>query len=367
MRVLIAHADMTARGGAEAYATALIRRLRALGHTVGVLDINGLQSGNHLTRPAFFRLGTLPVLRRLSLWKYALVCRALPRLARAFDAVILSYGEGPDTQRPTLRILHAPALFSAHPKLLRLLGARAPFWPRQAYALLCRQIARPVSNPVQTHTLANSNWTARIAAKAHKIDRPGLLYPEVVAKPDPRQTRAPFAMLALGRIVPNKRLGDAIALTQALRARGTPATLTIIGRADTPYARRLIARHGADPHVTILPDASDAQLRLALATARVGLHFYRHEHFGIAVGEMITAGLVPLVYDGGGVRELVPLRALRFRSQKEALIRAEMLLTAPPHRTAALNAQLRDTPALTRAVSFAPMANAALDQFLEGV
>ncbi len=364
MNILVAHADFSARGGAEAYADALIMRLRAAGHRVGVLDINGLQTGNQHHRPMLLRLGTLPFLRRLSLFKYALVCRVLKRLATTFDAVILSYGEGPETGRPTLRILHAPVLFSAHPKLLHLLGARAPFLPRQLYALACRALARPVANPSRTHTLANSHWTARIAARAHGITRPETLYPKVEALSDAHRPRDPHALLSIGRIVPNKRIEDAIAVTEALRVRALPATLTILGRADSRYARRLIRLHQHKPYLRFLSNASDAQLREALATARIGLHFYRHEHFGIAVAEMITAGLTPLVYDGGGVRELVPDRALRFRTVAQATDRAATLLSNP---NATPPTDLQNTDALARALSFDTQADRALAPFLKAL
>lgn len=360
MKVLVAHADLTARGGAEAYAHALIERLRALGHAVSVLDINGLQSGNRVTRPGLFRLGTAPGLRRLSLWKYALVCRSLPRIARAFDAVVLSYGEGPETGRPTLRILHAPALFSTHPTLLRFLGARGPFAPRQAYAALCRWIARPVSSAPRLTTLANSCWTARIAARAHKIDMPGILYPEIRGASQRAGARDPHAMIAIGRIVPNKRLEEAIALTEALNAQGTPARLTIVGRADTPYAQALIHAHAGHPHVRFCPNASPETLSAALGAARIGLHLYRHEHFGIAIGEMIAAGVLPVVYDGGGARELVPHRDLRFRTQREAVTRVAALMAQPLTETSALADRLQHTNAFLGATAFAPAADAAL-------
>ena len=40
-RILVVHGDLAAGGGAEAYAKATIRDLRAAGHSVGSLDING--------------------------------------------------------------------------------------------------------------------------------------------------------------------------------------------------------------------------------------------------------------------------------------------------------------------------------------
>ena len=41
MRVLIAHPDLQAGGGAEVYARALVSVLRQRGHAVGLCDISG--------------------------------------------------------------------------------------------------------------------------------------------------------------------------------------------------------------------------------------------------------------------------------------------------------------------------------------
>lgn len=357
-RVLLAHADLSAGGGAEAYAKAMIRELRQAGHVVGTLDINGHwppAGRRRLPFPLAFGTGWLT--RRFSLWKYALVCRALPRIAPAYDHVVLSYGEGPALTRPTLRLLHAPRLFSTDPKVLAVLGARTrglalPL--RQIYAWVCTRIARPVLRPDATVTLTNSRWTARKAAEWAGITDAQVLYPEVrnPARPRSVPSRDPYRILALGRIVPGKRLEQAVALTEALRDQGLPARLEVLGRADTAYARRFLKAHRRHPNVTLTPNASPADLVQALARARLGFHGYRQEHFGIAVGEMIAAGVIPLVFDGGGVAELVPDEQLRFRTRAEAITSARRVLEMNVSECQTLRRNLQATPALTQARNF---------------
>ena len=296
--------------------------------------------------------------RRFTLWKYALVCRALPRVVSGYDQVILSFGEGPALPCPTLRILHAPALFLTAPEALAVLGAKtsgAALVLRQTYVRLCRAIARPCLAPHDgAQTLTNSLWTARRVAEWHGVTGARVLYPEVRAPARLKSLpqRDPYRILALGRIVPGKRLEDAVALTQALRSQGLPAHLHVVGRADSLYARRFLKAHAGHPNVTLSPNASPRTVAEALARARLGFHGYRQEHFGIAVGEMIIAGLLPLVYDGGGVAELVPDARLRFRTRPEALTQARQLMELSVKDRDALWRSLKATPALTQARSF---------------
>jgi hypothetical protein len=128
MRVLSAHPDLQAGGGAEVYARALVSVLWQRGHAVGLCDISGHlpAKGGHYT-PVWFRLGQYSGLRRLTLWKYALICRALPKLSRQYDYVVLSFGEGPKLFCPVLTVVHGPLLFDPSAKSLRFLGATFPY------------------------------------------------------------------------------------------------------------------------------------------------------------------------------------------------------------------------------------------------
>ncbi|APX91407.1 hypothetical protein BV394_16075 (plasmid) [Brevirhabdus pacifica] len=377
-RLLLAHSDLDAGGGAELYARAIRDRLRGQGHLVDTLDIHGIRTADAddpaplpLTLRTLLALGRLPVLRRRHLLRHALVCRALPRFAPGYDAVILSYGEGPALPCPVLTLRHAPALFSTRPALLAVLGRKSPL--RGPYTRLCRRIAglptapRPDSGPAsgspghQDHpgdlVLANSAWTAARVVE-HGLTRrpPAVLYPPVRAIPPataPVQlARDPHLILALGRIVPGKRLEEAVAILTALRRQGHPARLAIVGRAEGAYARRLLARLAPHPGLELHPDASPSRLATLLARASLGLHCYRQEHFGIAVAEMITAGILPVVHDGGGVAELVPDPALRFADPAGATRRLARLLALPLTERARMAHCLGQGKALKKALDF---------------
>ena len=358
MKVLVAHGDLTAGGGAEAYAIGIIAALQRAGHQVGVLDIDGhLRADGTRSRPLIFTALLRVFGRRLALWKYAFVCRALVRIETEYDRVVLSYGEGPALTRPSVRILHAPALFDGKPALLAALGvsALAPrLWIRQFYAHLCSLVARPALDAPNVATVANSSWTAGMARSLAGMDAERVVYPGVMMRPNFSTAikRDRFRILALGRIVANKRFEDAVTLVEQLNSAGLPARLQIVGRADTRYARRFLTRMQNHPLLILSPDADDQTLVRALAEARLGFHGYRNEHFGIAVGEMITAGVLPLVFDGGGVCELVPEPSLRFRDEEDAIAKAKAILLASNRDYSTLICKLQRTPALRAAHRF---------------
>lgn len=374
MRVLVVHGDLAARGGAEAYCSAVLAALARLGIRPDLLDIDGLRpcgNGEPARKALLLRLGRLPFLRDFHLWKYALVCRVLARVARGYDRVILSYGEGPALPVPTLEIRHAPALFSTARHDLEALGAAQRgalhLLARRLYATLLRMIAGVAPRPAQRapvhRVVANSHWTAaRLPA--------GLGPVTVVHPPVPRRAplpapRKPFGVVTLGRLVRTKRLEDAIAVVSALRARGLPAELDIVGRAEGRYARTLMHRHRERDWLRFHTDAEDAKLAEILARARFGLHCCHTEHFGIAVAEMIQSGVVPVVRADGGICELVPEPALQFAHPAEACDRLADLMARPLHETDAISRRLQAGAALRAALRFETEMTRILTDFLE--
>ena len=372
MRVLLAHADLGAQGGAEAYARAIAARLRRDGHRVGLLDINGhlTPEGTRNLPPPLGLWARMPLPRRPHLMNWALVCRALPGVAAAYDRAILTYGEGPALPCPALRLLHAPALFSDRAEALSYLGAPSTgprLALRQAHARLCRRIARPCNESAPHDlTIANSRWTATEAARLGTGTVDAVLYPPFAPLPRPAGAgRDPFLFAAIGRLVPNKRFDEIIHIVSLLRRRGLPARLHVMGRGGGGFARRLRRRARRLPFVTITMDATPPQLAELLHRAAFGIHACRHEHFGIAVAEMIKAGCLPFVHDGGGVRELVPDRELRFADATEAAARIEHLVfRGRPGRMAKLRA-LQAGPALGAALNFDGHLAPLLAQFLD--
>lgn len=356
MRVLVAQARARASGGAEAYAAAVVAHLTAQGHHVGTLDIDGHTppEGNRQRLP-WVRPGRI-------LWNWAQVCRALPAVSLQYDRVILAFGEGPHLPVPSLTIRHAPALFSTHPKLLSFLGAK-PTTLRRAYVALCRGWARIPAEPVSTLTIANTQWTATQARLLNAATVSDVLYPPLDLPETIPARRRPFRLLALGRIALNKRLEEAIEVLDRLRAEGLPAELDICGHASGSYARRFAARYANHPHVRLILNANAETKARVLSEATLGLHMFRGEHFGIAIAEMIHAGIVPLVYDDGGVCELVTTPDLRFTSANGATRIAARLLTRPDliHDS---RHELQKGTALARARQFPAELDRVLDGFL---
>ncbi len=357
MKVLLVHGDLRAGGGAEAVARAVQSRLHAGGHAIDVLDIHGLARADGTgARPWLLTIGRLPGLSRLHLLKYALVCRVLPRLARGHQAAVLTYGEAPALPCATLTLRHAPVLFSARPADLALIGAagRGPVYMalRRVYARACIRIAGLAGGAPATPTLANSRWTARHVARSDPRLAPALLYPPCPARTTRRDGPDPMRILSLGRMTTGKRLDEAVDIVSRLIAQGWPVTLDIAGRAGTSSARRLMRHHAGRPGIAFHPDLPGPELAALMARARLGLHCARHEHFGMAVAEMIAAGIVPVVHDSGGVRELVPLPELRYRQPGQAAARLAALLSSQIGYTDTLARQLSRTPALTGAQRF---------------
>ena len=344
MRILIAQANAAAKGGAEDYADSLRRVLVDDGHAVGTIDISGHTPS-----------GTRPTPRSIlfpncALWNWAQVCRVLPKAAQSYDRVVLAYGEGPKLPIPSLTLRHSPTLFSTNTALLGCIGAR-PTMARLSYIRICARLAGPRAQQHETTTITNTAWTADMIARHTDFHADGVLYPKVAKQSPTVAARRPFRILILGRIVPNKRIEMAIEICDALRSQGFPIEVEVLGRADCRYARRLLARLAGRAHVLLSPDADTATRARALSQARFGLHMFQGEHFGIAVAEMILHGVAPLVYDDGGVCELVGDTRLRFRDHHAATAKLAALCMRPDLVNELVRGMLQG-PALRNALNF---------------
>lgn len=350
------HSDLRVRGGAEAYADAVCQAIRNLGHQVDRFDITGLESPDRRRRPWIFRLADLPRLRNIDLLKYALVCRATPKLAKNYDRVVLTKGEGPFLPIPTLTIFHAPAFFSTDLAAVAALGVDTSSPIKLFIRRLCVLIARFYIRGIRTRSewlAANSHWTAKEVARLDGGPPVPVLYPVLHALPqEAAAKRGRHRVIAIGRLVSNKRFEDAIRIINLLREQGYPMELDIVGRADSGFAKRLMHRFRNRHYIRFHQNAEPELVGKLLAEARFGLHCFRNEHFGISVAEMILAGVVPIVYDGGGVTELVTQPELRFQNLPEAADCLTQLVDADISKTDAIAGKLQKGKALQQALDF---------------
>jgi glycosyltransferase involved in cell wall biosynthesis len=177
-------------------------------------------------------------------------------------------------------------------------------------------------------TVANSFWSQGILKAAFGIDSP-VIYPPVQGQfpPVPWEKRE-NGFVVLGRIEPEKRIERIVGILQGVRAKGFPLHLHVVGSGrETSYSkdiRRLCARYSA--WMTLDGVKAGYEKDEFLARHKYGISGRQNEPFGIAVAEMIQAGCIVWVPDGGGQVEIVDKPSLTYSSLDDAREKIERVL-----------------------------------------
>jgi glycosyltransferase involved in cell wall biosynthesis len=212
---------------------------------------------------------------------------------------------------------------------------------RQAYDILCRQLAAVNSINLQSSVLlANSNWTAKAFDDAYGI-RPKTVYPPVhTARFTPTSwENRENGFLTIGRVGPSKRILENIEVISRLRERGHDVHLHIVGpTTDGEYCEQ-VKRRSTELEYIHFEGAVDYEIMTDLITEhKYGLHGRPYEHFGIVVAELAAGGAIPFVPDSGGQREILQRNsALLYDSVDDAVEKIDAVLSNP-----ALAADLRE-------------------------
>jgi len=158
-------------------------------------------------------------------------------------------------------------------------------------------------------TLVNSDWTGRKFKDTYHAESVTVYPPVPGGFPDVPWNQRENGFVCIGRISNDKRYEDIIDILTEVRQHFPDIHLHIVGSAvdyDQAYYDQImkkIAENNAWIH-THESIPRSALVRL-LAQHRYGIHGMAEEHFGIAVGEMIRAGSIVFVPDGGGQVEIV--------------------------------------------------------------
>jgi glycosyltransferase involved in cell wall biosynthesis len=281
--------------------------------------------------------------------KSSVLRRCAKRRVHAFDLVMSAHNEV-DFGRPGIQYVHYPVRHVAPlPVDLRWYHRR---WALGVYEHLWSLIAPFDDATMRANvTLVNSAWTGALVADVHGIAVQVVYPPAAGAFADVPWAKRENGFLCIGRISPEKRIEDVMAVVRAVRAKRPDAHLHIVGSDDhAAYARhvRRLARQ-AGPWVSIDGTLGIEALERLVTTHRYLLHGMREEHFGMSVAQALRAGCIPFVADGGGQVEVVgdePL--LRYRSLNDAAHKIETVMASAP-----LQAEIRARLA-ARASSFGP-------------
>lgn len=177
--------------------------------------------------------------------------------------------------------------------------------------------------------ISNSEWSAALFREHFGIET-RVLYPPVVEAGFPRvpYERRENGFVCIGSVTPEKRMDALIRIIGGVRQRGHDVHLHVLGGLDdSPFGReleRLAALHAG--WVRLEGRVGGQAKRDLIARHRFGIHGREHEPFGIAVAEMIKAGCIPFVPNGGGQTEIANHPNLIYRDDEDAVNKIDAVL-----------------------------------------
>lgn len=343
-RVLLVQPSLQPPGGSNGVAAWVLQAL-VPEHRVTVLSWQAVEVepinrffGTHLHRrdfdaivvPRSWRLVPDLLPTPATLVKLALLMRYTRKVNAGFDVVFGVCNET-DYGRRGIQYIHYPSYLRPRPEA-DLRWYHQPRAALTAYYLLADRLAGvSMARLKENLTLVNSNWTGE-HVRAFLGGNPRTLYPPV-ADPGPGRPwaeRAPH-FLAVGRISPEKDYERVMRILGRVRSHIPSIRLTIVGTWDRHTARyfdglQSLARSLGD-WIEFRQNVSRDELRDLMGSHRYGLHGMREEHFGMAPAEMVRAGAIVWVPNGGGQTEIVGHEpTLVFDSDQDAVRKISAVL-----------------------------------------
>jgi glycosyltransferase involved in cell wall biosynthesis len=175
----------------------------------------------------------------------------------------------------------------------------------------------------QNLTIANSLWTRDLLLKNFGVDSI-VVYPPVANV----ESRIPWSnkeegFVTISNLVPFKQVERSIHIVQAIRNHGFNVHLHLVGEIlDQVYANKILGLCQGNSDWCFFEGPLYNQDKMRLVDGhKYGIHSAQVEGFGIAVAEMVKAGCIVWVAEGGGQTEIVESELLTFKSEEEAVIK----------------------------------------------
>jgi glycosyltransferase involved in cell wall biosynthesis len=308
-KVLIIHALFDVLGGGELFALRLAQALVEGGFDVEILTstpldhdkIRAIYGNVKLPRVLVKRVKEAELLSKLMPGRLVRLRRLL--IYKAYESIMKRARSEYDLVFDTQSNLPTPVDISYihYPTLLPTKSGGVTW---AIYNQLVKLVARGYKTPRSGRILVNSSWTAHAVYKVHGVI-PDVLYPPIdveyfnTVASNPNREKA---IVTISRFTPEKRLDVVLDV-----ARELPDYRFILVGSTGPGSERVIGELKARidelrlENVELKPNLSRDKLRELLGEAMFYLHPEFAEHFGIAVIEAMSAGVVPIVYRDGGV------------------------------------------------------------------
>lgn len=198
--------------------------------------------------------------------------------------------------------------------------------------LLLGNLTTPTIRPDKnTKYVTLSNWIAELCESRYGF-RPPVIWPPVRSRnyKDLSNMKNRRGFLFLSRLTSSKR--PELMLSIAERFKSFP--ITIAGaphKPDDPFVKSIrfeISRRKLK-NVEIVTSPTETDVERLLRNHEFFIFAAIDEHFGIVTVEAIQAGLIPIVHDSGGQKEIVPMKELRFNNSNDLIERASLLIDSP--------------------------------------
>jgi len=264
----------------------------------------------------------LALTNRFAALKDHLMMRYCKSVQKDYD-LLISIGGGVDFGRPSIQYFG----LAPDSNLIKVLsnGHRLPGW----YSLLKKSIMRGCEflsgyshqRMLRNTTLVTSKWAEEAIKGVYAFSDCQVVYPPVSGP----QTGTPWdereeVFLCVSRAVPEKRIDQAIEVLKRVRNQGFQISLVIVGRRDDgAYSRRIAQLAQGNPWITMREVMPREELQGIMSRSKYGINAAPDEPFGIAVAEMVKAGCIVFVPNGGGQKEIVDTTELVYDDAADAV------------------------------------------------
>ncbi len=205
-----------------------------------------------------------------------------------------------DFKKKGIQYIHYPVFKDNYPEKFPLL--------KRLYRRGCKYISTYSEDRMKENlTLTNSKWTAEKIKEAYSIEST-VIYPPVKDDfPEIPWEEKENAFICAGRIDPSKNIERNIEIIKKVREVYPEIKLYIAGipgkKAYYNKIKKLVGNNSA--WVVLKDNLSKEELHNLMTRCRYGIHGMDEEHYGIVVAEMLKAGAIPFVPNGGGQVEIV--------------------------------------------------------------
>ena len=242
--------------------------------------------------------------RGFDAYKPLLAAVMMPRIRQKFKVDLLVNSQG-DTLpiKADIQYVHYPTFSEFESVSINLKYSRSLFW--RIYISPYKLMHRFFESYLKTGVLVTNSTYSKKAVRKHLGRNSIVIFPPVeveafaaVAKDNKREKK----VVSCGRYSPEKNYEYVLEAANRLRDVKFAVVGSFSGEKSMKYYKKLrsITSEKSLANVELLKALTFKDLLTLYGTSKVYMHAMKNEHFGIAVIEAMAAGLVPVVYRGGG-------------------------------------------------------------------